>query len=164
MTTIRSPRTFANAMTRVAASLSFETCRKIVHRSNRTVRYWSEERSKKRPTIEQALQFDIAYRLAGGEGAPFLDTYMHKLDVAVEAAIACRDALAGDFSTFARESGEAIAAGFAVTLSNASERDIIRAVAEVEEAESALAAIRRRLASFARFGAGSNTAPDRETQ
>lgn len=164
MTTIRSPRTFANAMTRVAASLSFETCRKIVHRSNRTVRYWSEERSKKRPTIEQALRFDIAYRLAGGEGAPFLDTYMYKLDVAVEAAIACRDALAGDFATFARESGEAIAAGFAVTLSNASERDIIRAVVEVEEAESALAAIRRRLASIARLVAGSNTALVRGTQ
>jgi hypothetical protein len=156
MTNIRAPRTFAHAMTRVAGLLGYERCCKIVRKSDRTVRYWSEERSTKRPTIVQALQLDVAYRLAGGEGSPFLDTFIHQSDVTIEAATACHRALAGDIATFARESGEAIAAGLAVTNSNASTRDIIRAVAEVEQVESALTAIRRRLASFVTFGAGSN--------
>ena len=164
MTNIRAPRTFAHAMTRVAGLLSWETCEKIVQRSNRTIRYWSEERSRKRPTVVQALQLDMAYRLAGGEDAPFLDTYLHQLDIRLEAATACHRLLAGDIATFARESGEAIAAGLAVTNSNASKHDIIRAVAEVEQVESALTAIRRRLASFVTFGAGSNAANAGGTQ
>jgi hypothetical protein len=164
MTSVRTPRTFADAMTRVAGVLSFATCRTIVRRSDRCVRNWSEETSNKRPTIDQALQLDAAYRLAGGDGAPFLDAFAHQLDVTIAAATACHRELANDIATFARESGEAIAAGLAVTNSNASPRDIYRAVAEVEQAESAIAAIRRRLASFVTFGAGSIAAKTGRTQ
>ena len=164
VTNIRTPRTFADAMTRVAGVLSFATCRKIVKRSDRCVRNWSEETTTKRPTIQQALQFDVAYRLAGGDGSPFLDAFAHQLDVIINAATACQRELANDLATFARESGEAIAAGLAVTNSNASLRDIYRAVAEVEQAESAIAAIRRRLASFVKFGAGSIAAKIGGTQ
>lgn len=158
MTNLRTPRTFADAMTRVAGLLTFAECRAIVRRSDRCVRNWSEEASDARPTIAQALKLDAAYRLAGGEGAPFLDAFAFQLDVRVAEKTASHRALADDIATFARESGDAIAAGLAVTHSNASPRDIHRAVAEVEQVESAISAFRRRLASFVTFGAGPSAA------
>lgn len=156
MTNPRTPKTFADAMTRVAGLLTWEVCAKLVKRSTRCVRNWSEPACAKRPTVDQALILDAAYQREGGEGAPFREAYEFLLDVRVTDQTACQRALAGETATFALESGQAVAAAIAVTQSNASPRDILRAVAEVTHAHTASAALLRRLTSFRPFGAGSH--------
>jgi hypothetical protein len=156
MTFVRTPKTFADAMTRVAGLLDWEPCAKLVNRSTRCVRNWSEPKSAKRPTVDQALILDAAYQRAGGEGAPFFEAYDFMLDIRAAEQTACQRALSAEIATFAIESGEAIAFSMTVTHSNASPAAIQRAVAEVAHAHSASAAMLRRLTSFLRFGTGSH--------
>ncbi len=156
MTNLRTPKTFADAMTRVAGLLDWEACAALVNRSTRCVRNWSEPACRKRPTIEQALILDAAYLRAGGEIAPFRDTYEFLLDARVTEQTACQRALAQEIATVALECGEAISFGMAVTYSNASPAAVHRAVAEATHALTATAALLRRLHSFLSFGAGSH--------
>lgn len=164
MTNVRTPKTFADAMTRVAGLLDWEPCAKLVNRSTRCVRNWSEPSCSKRPTVEQALILDAAYLRAGGEIAPFRDTYDFLLDVRVTEQTACQRALAEDIATLALECGEAISFGMAVTHSNASPAAVHRAVAEATHAHTASAALLRRLTSFLPFGAGSHAGKAGGTQ
>jgi hypothetical protein len=156
MTNPRTPKTFADAMTRVAGLLTWEVCAKLVKRSTRCVRNWSEPACAKRPTVDQALILDAAYQREGGEGAPFREAYEFLLDVRVTEQTACQRALADEIATFALESGEAISFSMAITHSNASPAAVHRAVAEATHAHTASAALLRRLASFLPFGAGSH--------
>ena len=152
MTKLRSPITWADAMTRVAGTLTFAGARKIVTRSDSLVRKWSDASTGKLPTIEQALRLDTAHRAHGGEGAPFFDTYAALLEIRVSQVMACRIALAEDLASVAREYGDALSAAIAVTLPGATARDVLRALAETEEAYSRTGRLMRRLKSFLPFG------------
>jgi len=155
MTNLRTPLTFADAMTRVAGVLTYPDVRRLMRRSDRCVRSWSEPASGKRPTIEQALALDLAYRLAGGQGAPFRDAYDHQLGVAVSDATPCRLALGADIAEVARETGEAIAASVALMDPAISPRAVHRALVEVEQAQGRFATLLTRVTKFLPLGAGS---------
>ena len=148
MTKLRAPVTWADAMTRVAGTLTFAGARKIVTRSDSLVRKWSDASTGKLPTIEQALRLDTAHRAHGGEGAPFFDTYAALLEIRVSQAMACRIALAEDLAGAARDYGDVISTAIAVTLPGATDRDVLRALAETEEAYSRTGRLLRRLKSF----------------
>lgn len=154
MTKLRAPLTFAQATARVAGLVTYATMAQITRRKERAVRYWSEPDCKSAPTVLQALALDAAYRAAGGEDAPFLDTYALLLDVELQSQAACRVELATEIAETARECGEAIATSIAVASSNASPRATMRAVAEAEQAHSRTGALLRRLMSFLPAGAG----------
>ena len=154
MTKLRAPLTFADATTRVAGVIGWDTMARMSGRAERTVRAWSEPDSTASPQIDQALAFDAAYRKAGGDGAPFLDAYAFQLDIAIERQDACARALLGELAIAAKESGEAFAAAIAVTSSNASPLDAHRAFAEAQQAATACDAVVRRLACFLPSGAG----------
>ncbi|TPG14384.1 hypothetical protein [Sphingomonas oligophenolica] len=155
MTQLRAPLTFADAMTRVAGAIGWPAAARIVGRSQRAVRYWSEPGCRTTPTIAQALALDAAFQAAGGDGAPFMETYAFLLDARLCERTACRRALVDELAIAAREGGEAIALGLSVSHSNASPRDTLRAVAEAEEAHTAWGAVLRRMNSFLPIGAGS---------
>lgn len=154
MTELRPPFTFADAMTRVAGVVTWKIAARIAGRTERAVRYWSQARSKTTPTLTQALALDAAYRERGGDGAPFMDTYAYLLDVVIERREACRRQLADEIAVAAQEGGEALANAIRVTATNASPRDIMRALADAEQAGTAWARICRRLTSFLPTGTG----------
>ncbi|WP_375292446.1 hypothetical protein [Sphingomonas melonis] len=154
MTQLRAPLTFPAAMTRVAGVLGWPTCAKMARRSARAVRYWSEDGCTATPTIAQALAYDAAYQAAGGEGAPFADAFVFQLQGARAQVDACRRQLADAIAKASSESGDAIAAGVALTVTNASPVQALRALAEAEEAHSAWGRVIRRLTSFLPTSAG----------
>lgn len=153
MTKPRSPVTWADAMTRIASTLTFTGARKVVTRSDSLVRKWSDASTGKLPTIEQALRLDTAHRAHGGTGAPFFDTYAALLEIRVSQAMACRTALAEDLAGAARDYGDVISTAIAVTLPGATPRDVLRALAETEEAYSRTGRLMRSLKSFLPLGA-----------
>jgi hypothetical protein len=154
VTKARLPLTFADAATRVAGLLGYETCRIIVGRSDRTVYEWANPSSQTCPTLAQAALLDAAYAAAGGEGHPFHEAYEHQLALADNAARACFRELGDDVAGFAKEAGEAIAAAIAVSQGNASPQQIYRAIGEAEQVHTKIGAIIRRLSSFLTIGAG----------
>ncbi len=155
MTKPRTPLTFPDAVTRVAGVLTFAAMAKLLKRSDRCVRNWSDPGTGASPSIVQALALDAAYRLAGGEGSPILEAYASQLDAQLAALTACTSALAGDLGIAARECGEAISSAVAVTQPGASISQVHCALVESEQARSALAQVIERLTSFLSRGAGS---------
>lgn len=154
MTKLRTPLTFAGAMTRIAAGIGWERAAEVANRSDRTVRSWSDPGLAALPPINIALDLDAAFRKGGGEGAPFQEAYDFQLGEVVERQDACRHALATGLATFAGEQGQVIAAGLALLNSNPSPRDALRAFAEGTECLEALEALLRLLAPFLPSGAG----------
>lgn len=154
MTQLRAPLTFPAAMTRVAGVLGWPTCATMARRKVRMVRYWSEDTATASPPVTLALAYDAAYQAAGGEGAPFADAFAFQLEGARAQVDACRRQLADAIATASSESGDAIAAGVVLTITNASPVQALRALAEAEEAHSAWARVIRRLSSFLPAGSG----------
>jgi len=135
-------------MTRVAGVIGWPACATIAGRRERTVRYWSQDNCSSAPSINLALAFDAAYRAAGGDGAPFLDAFAHQLQMAREEQDACRRQLADAVAEASSESGDAIAAAVALTVTNASPLQALRALAEAQQAHSAFGRLIRRLSPF----------------
>lgn len=154
MTQARIPLTFAQAMTRVAGQIGYETAAILVRRSERTIYEWARPSTGTAPTIAQAAALDAAHHAAGGEGAPFLEAYQYQLDRALDTALACQRELAAEVASFARESGEAIEAAIAVTQGKHCHKTVYRALGEAEQAQTKMGVLIRRLTSFLTAGAG----------
>jgi hypothetical protein len=148
MTKVRAPLTFAQAITRIAGVLGWPAMARLTGRTERTVRYWSEDDQDGCPTLNHAFKLDLAYRAAGGEGAPILESYAAQLDVAAADLPACRTDLTTTVGLVAREVGEAVYHALAVAAPGASPAMVHRAIIESEEAQGHLSALVRRLASF----------------
>lgn len=154
MTKLRTPLTFADAMTRVAGAIGWPECCRITGRADRTVRAWSDPETKTVPPIDQCRDLDVAYREAGGEGSPFLEAYEFQLGVHFDRQDACRRALSAEVGATMAEIGQALAAALVLTDPGASPRDALRAFAETQQADAAVATLLRRIASFLPSGAG----------
>ena len=154
MTLARQPLTFPNAVTRISLLLGYTRMADIVGRSERLVRKWSHPQAKAHPTVAQALALDAAYIEVGGDCAPISETYLQLLDRAVSDRVANRLALTAAVALAAKESGDAVAAVLAVAQPGSGPREVHRAEAELEEAQSAMAVVGRRLSSFHSPGAG----------
>lgn len=148
MTQLRAPRTYAEAITRIAGVIGWEEIRRITGRADRAVRYWSQPNCKTVPPIDQAQQLDAAYIAAGGPGSPFFDAYEFLLGKQIERQEACTRELLAEIAIATKECGDAIAAALGVVSSNASPLNAHRAFAEAQEASRALDAVMRRLSSF----------------
>jgi hypothetical protein len=154
MTLARAPLTFPNAITRIAAVLGFDGMAGIIGRSQRLVRKWSHPQARAYPTLAQAVALDAAYAAAGGDGAPLLETYSQLLDMEIGRQAASRIALNASIATAARECGEAVAHGLAVGQPGSGAREVHRAIAEAEQAHTAMAVVVRRLSNFLTGSAG----------
>ncbi len=154
MTDLRLPSTFAHAVTRIAGLLRWDGAAAVVGRRERSVRRWSEPRGVAHLSIEAALALDAAWAAAGGEGAPLLEAYAAQLELTVAARTACHRSLADELATAMTEDGEAAAAALAIILPGATPNAIHRALLQADEAETAWSAVKRRLASFLKPGAG----------
>lgn len=148
MTKIRTPLTFENALTTVAAALGWKKTARIVGRSENTVRNWSDNDTTTGITLEAALQLDVEYHKAGGEGAPFFNCYATLVESARLDACPEIQALIAGAAKVAKETGEAIEATLNAATTSSGLSDIAIAERELEEAinaqTNALAAVRAR--------------------
>lgn len=152
MTKLRPPVSAEDALTRVAGVITWEAVAAIAGQSDRTVRNWSDPDT--RPTAEDAitlavaLKLDVAYRTAGGQGAPMLHYLATRLEADCLAAAPDCAAIALAAATAAKESGEAIAAAITASLPCADPRDLAVAERELDDSiraqVEALGAVRAR--------------------
>lgn len=137
MTKIRTPLTFENALTTVAAALGWKKTARIVGRSENTVRNWSDNDTTTGITLEAALQLDVEYHKAGGEGAPFFNCYATLVESARLDACPEIQALIAGAAKVAKETGEAIEATLNAATTSSGLSDIAIAERELEEAINA---------------------------
>lgn len=155
MTKSVAPLTFHHAIRRVAAVIDYPEIARVVRRSPSLARKWSDPATRKSPSLDQALAIEAAYRTAGGEGSPILEAFASQLDAVLVERSACQRALADEIAHLAKECGEAIAVGIAITQPGAiSTSSIHHALVEAEQARSAAGAFIGRLKSFLPRGAG----------
>lgn len=148
MTKVRAPMTFGLAIKTVVGVLGPDHARQIVGRSKRTLEYWEDTDKPTLPTLDQAIALDTAFIAAGGGFAPILESYERQLNVSLTESFACRSALADDINAVAREMADAIGTSVRVIEPGACPKTIYRAVAEAEEAITALTVMLARLKSF----------------
>lgn len=80
MTYAREPVTFEAALDMIVERLGHPAVMKLVGRSARTIRDWSNPLCPLTPPIGAALALDSAWRAAGNVGAPMLDTYRRRFE------------------------------------------------------------------------------------
>lgn len=162
MTKLRAPLTFELALTKIAGLIGWDRAAAIVGAAERTVRNWSDPDTSSAVTLDAALQLDVEFRRAGGDGAPMLQCYATRLRVDTVAACPSSAAIARAAATAAKEAGEAIAAVIAAAQPGATPAETARAELELEESISAqtntLATIRARRTGDVHPGAASGSA------
>lgn len=154
MTLPRIPDTSADAVLQIAGHIGYPAAGTVVGRSTACIRDWTNEATTSCPSFVQAVALDAAYIAAGGENAPLFDAYAAQLNITVAERTACVRALSEEVATAARECGELIATSLSVCQTGHSPNDVQRALLEADQAETAVAAIKRRLFSFLKTGAG----------
>ena len=154
MTKHRDPVTYENALARIVGKITAERAGQLVSRSLTTISDWMNPDSPKLPTLAQAETLDLAYFEAGGEGMPLAEAYLQRLDNARADGLACRLQLASLIATGVQECGEAWAHALKVVQPGSGPREIMRAQAELGDAQSAVAATARHLSIFQQSGAG----------
>lgn len=154
MTLAREANTFPRAVSKIAELLGYPHMASIVGRSERLVRKWSHPAANAHPTLAQGVALDAAYVEAGGDCGPIAETYLALLDRRIGEHATSRAALAAAIADLARESGEAVSSMIIVAHSNGDPRAIQHAQTQLEEAQSSMAVVGRRLSSFHNSGAG----------
>lgn len=147
MTQTRAPLTIDNALTRIAAQMGWAEMAHVVSQarrakiSERTVRDWGDPSTGRSIRIDDAVTLDLAFRAAGGNGSPILETYSCMVEVASGERFACQAQLAQRTATAVQEGGEAYAALIRASLPGATVADKLEAVRQWEEAVAAHGAI-----------------------
>lgn len=129
----RPALSFHLALTKIAGVLGWDRAAAIVGQAERTVRNWSDPDTSSSITIDAALALDVAYRAAGGDGAPMFQCYSTRLEVDTQEALFSTDAIARAASALAKESGEAVSAAIDASRPGASPLQLARAELEIEE-------------------------------
>ncbi|NIJ07210.1 hypothetical protein FHS31_000806 [Sphingomonas vulcanisoli] len=134
MTKLRPPLSPAGALATIAGIVGWPAIVAKVHRAESTVRGWSDPDTTQSVTFDHMLQLDTEFVEAGGTYRPFLSAFSGASDVADARRSADAAEIADAAAQAARESGQAMAAGFNLLRSDATDDDF--ALAEREEAEA----------------------------
>ncbi|MCW2383346.1 hypothetical protein M2338_002911 [Sphingobium sp. B2D3B] len=148
MTKRREPLSFAAAVNTVGSLVGWAQLAQILGKSERLIRYWSDEDHRAQPSLEQAMALDRAYLAAGGNHAPVLEAYADQLDLHAWTSSPCQAGLASDISTATRETAEAISISITLIQPGATLPDMRSAQREVNEGIDALNRVRARLNSM----------------
>ena len=86
MTKLRAPLTIDAALARIAGQIpgGWNAMAKALsdRKSASLVRAWGDPDRREKIPLADALELDLAYRDAGGDGAPLYETYGYLLDAA----------------------------------------------------------------------------------
>lgn len=135
MTKHRAPLTFDAALARIAGQVEggYDALALRCGRGARQVRNWGDPDTPDSIPVDVALDFDLAYAEAGGEGSPYLEAFAHQREQLELAVHASRVALSHRAADFVREAGEAGSALVMAALPGATAADRRSAVKEVAD-------------------------------
>jgi hypothetical protein len=148
MTKVRAPASIGTALSAISVQLGgYDATASVVDRNRATVYRWGDPDGSESIPLDSAIKLDIAYRLAGGEGAPILAAYKAQLAIAEADALADRDCLAMLAMRAVKEAAEATQAHIACTQPGATDLDWQTAIRETEESivahQNALVVLKR---------------------
>lgn len=138
MTRPRQPATFERALAQIAGLLGWDGCAAVLGKSESHVRKLGAPDTEREISLRDAVRLDAAWRRAGGDGAPILETYALALDIGAPVEPACPDRMLSGAGVAARECGEAVAAAIALATNTEDPKARITAVREIEESISEL--------------------------
>lgn len=140
MTKLRAPLSIDAALARIAGLLpgAWGEMATIAARAEHTVRAWGDPGKPEVLPLPCAVAFDVAYRKAGGIGAPCRDAYDALLDAALAEEFADQIELAHATANAIKEVGQAEHALILASLPGATEETIAAAEREAEEGLVAL--------------------------
>lgn len=133
MTKLRAPLTFDNALSRIAGQIGWPAMADAVGQKDRTVRDWGDPDTGRACPITAAVILDLAYRAAGGEGAPMYETYSLLIDQANSERFADQHELARRACTLIREGAEAEEALVLASIPGAPSSARINAARQLED-------------------------------
>lgn len=110
MTKARPPLSLEDGITRVAGHVGWEAAAAAIGQKERTLRNYSDPDTPQVISGPDMLKLDLAYRLAGGEGAPMFEAYALQLELASLPILSCSRELSRRTAVAAKEAGEAISA------------------------------------------------------
>lgn len=137
MTKLRHPLTPYRALSRIADLIGWDGCAAVIGKSESTIRKYADPDTEREISFQDAVRLDLAFRRAGGNGAPLFEAYSARLDLDQLDADDTAQLIAA-VRTAAREGGEAVDAA----LSGGDRNSAIR---EADEAISAFTTLRARL-------------------
>lgn len=149
MTKRKAPASIGAALAAISLQLDggYDAMAAVVDRSRATVYRWGDPDGSESIPIDCAIALDIAFRRAGGEGAPLLAAYKAQLAIAEADMLADSDCLATLAASAIKEAAEAAAAQIACTRPGATPDLKRTAIRETEEsivaAQNALANLKR---------------------
>lgn len=140
MTVHRPPLSIDAGLARIAGQLpdGWVGMAQAVERSESLVRAWGQPGRRERIPLEDAIRLDLAYRAAGGMGAPLYEAYGAMIDAAGVTVFADEIALARHAALMIKETAEANAAAIIAAQPGRTDRDRRQAMQEVEEAIAVL--------------------------
>lgn len=140
MTKLRAPLSTDAAIVRIAGQLpgGFEELGRVLGMSAGHLRNCSDPDKREEISFPKAIEADLAYRAAGGQGSPLFETFAHQLDEAGALRFAGQHALARHVEVVAREAGEAVASLIAASRPDACNRTFENARHEGREALASL--------------------------
>lgn len=153
MTKRRPPLSIDAALARIAGQLEcgWDDIASVTGRSTTLVRAWGDPDRREKIPVDDAIMLDLAYRAAGGEGAPIFEMFAHQLQIEGGTWFADEVALGRYAAEVILECGQA---GSAVVLSaqpGATAAQRREALREVEEAIGVLTRARLMLGLPAPF-------------
>ncbi|MDR3408448.1 MAG: hypothetical protein P4L68_08120 [Methylovirgula sp.] len=136
MTKRRAPLSVDAALARIAGHIpgGYAEMARVLDRSERLVRAWGDPERRERMPIDDSITLDLAFRAAGGEGAPILEAYRAMLEAEGMDWFAEGIALARHAATMIKECSEAEAALVIAAQPGATFRERSDAIREIEEA------------------------------
>jgi len=151
MTKHRPPLSVDAALARVAGQLEngWDEMAEVTSRKIGLIRAWADPARRERIPLDDAILLDLAYRRAGGLGAPHFECFGARLQAEGLEWFAEEIALARHAATLIRECSEAEAAVVIASQPGATPRERAHALREVEEAIAVLARARTMLSGAA---------------
>lgn len=140
MTKQRAPLSIDAALARIAGHMpgSWGDMAKAADRSEHTIRAWGDPSKSDAIPLPCAIALDVAFRKAGGVGAPIRDAYDALLDVAMADAFGDEIELARATAHAIKETGDAHHALIIAALPGATDEDLATAERESQEGLAAL--------------------------
>lgn len=159
MTKPRIPGTWSHAAFTIGELLGAKRAAAVADVGLRTFYNWSDPDLDATPSIAQAATLDLAFLNAGGNSAPFLTAFQAATDNHAIMVDPCGLALVEDLSKAAHEFGEAVEHTLVATRPTATRSDVLRAMTETADLETATKTITRRLSAIISRGAGPRITP-----
>jgi len=149
MTRVRPPSSTEQAINRIVGVIGWKGIADTLSVTNSAARKKADPDCRyNRLSFDEALKLDIAYRRAGGDGAPLHEAHALRLSLAEAETTSTNMAIQLAAGAASKEAGEAVSWAIIAAQPGATAYDRERAMREIKEAMDALQV------AYAKLGAG----------